>query len=91
MLINYTSLRDLARKPKEVINEVKKSKKAKIIVSKQEPQAVIVSLEDYHELEQIKAKKANLNMLQLALNNKDELKNLPVDLREKAGEILYGR
>lgn len=89
MFITCTNLRDLARRPKQIIDEVKKSKKAKMVMSKKEPQAVIVSLEDYKKLEQVKAQQAALNMLKLALDNKEELKSLPADLRERADEILY--
>lgn len=89
--VTYTTLRDLARQPKKVIDEVKKSKQAKVVISKKEPQAVIVSLEDYQKLETAKTRQATLRMLQLALDHKKEFQNLPADLRKKANQILYIR
>ncbi|MDO8498656.1 MAG: type II toxin-antitoxin system prevent-host-death family antitoxin [bacterium] len=91
MLLTSTSLRDLARRPKEIIAEVKKSKKAKVVMSKSGPQAVIVSLEDYQQLERAKAKQGSLEILKLALSNKRNLKSLPADLRQRANEILYSK
>lgn len=52
--------------PKKVVDEVKKTRQPKQIVSQKKPQAVIVSLEDYQKLEQLKAeqkRKASLDVL----------------------------
>lgn len=83
------NIRDLARSPKKVLEEIKKSKQPKLIVSQKKPQAVIVSLEEYEELTQAKAKQAALGMLKLAVDHREELKGLPADLRQRATEILY--
>lgn len=60
------NIRDLSRTPKKVVDEIKKTKQPKQIVSHKQPQAVIVSLEDYKKLEQLKAQQkweASLNIL----------------------------
>lgn len=60
------NIRDLSRTPKKVVAEVKKTKQPKQIVSQKKPQAVIVSLEDYHTLEQLKTeqkRQASLRVL----------------------------
>lgn len=60
------NMRDLSRMPKKVVDEVKKTRQPKQIVSQKKPQAVIVSLEDYQKLEQLKAeqkRKASLDVL----------------------------
>lgn len=48
------NIRDLTRTPKKVIDTVKKTKQPSQIVSQKEPQAVIISLEDYVEFKQFK-------------------------------------
>ena len=60
------NIRDLSRMPKKVIEEVKKTKQPKQIVSQKKAQAVIISLEDYQELEDLKAeqkRQASLKVL----------------------------
>lgn len=43
------NIREIARSPKKVLEEIKKSKQPKLIVSQKKPQAVIMSLEEYEE------------------------------------------
>ncbi len=91
MITASTTLRELARQPKRVVESVKRTKQPKVIVRKSEPQAVIISLEDYSRLERSKSKQTSLKLLKLALSQREELKDLPADLRQKADQILYSR
>ena len=63
--------------------------KTVVLTTNNQPQAAIVSLEDLEKLQQIKATQAALDMLKLATESREQLKNLPVDLRQQADEILY--
>ena len=51
--------------------------------------AAIIPLEDLEKLNATKRTLAALDMLKLAAENKEELKSLQADLRERANEILY--
>lgn len=42
------------------------------------------------KIQQIKATQASLDMLKLATESSEALKELPSDLRKRANEILYG-
>jgi hypothetical protein len=53
-----------------------------ILTTNDQPQAAIVSIEDLEELKKAKALRANLDMLKLATESKEELKSLPADLRD---------
>lgn len=60
------NIRDLSRRPKKVVEEVKKTSQPKQILSQKKPQAVIISLEDYQKLESLKMEQkwqASLNVL----------------------------
>lgn len=91
MLNTYTiPARQLQKAYKAVIEEVKTKKRAAVLTTSGKPQAAIVSLEDLEELKKAKARQAALKMLKLAVESKEDLKNLPTDLRKKANQILYG-
>lgn len=45
---------------------------------------------DLEKIQQTKIMQSSLDMLRLAIENKEELKGLPSNLREKANKILYG-
>ena len=62
-----------------------------ILTTNNQPQAAIVSIEDLEELKKAKALQANLDMLKLATESKEELKSLPADLRDQASKILYSK
>ena len=81
--------RNLQKAYKSIIEGVKTKKNAVVLTTNSEPQAAIVSLEDLERLQQSKAMQASLNMLKLAIENREELKVLPADLRKRADEILY--
>ncbi len=81
--------RNLQKFYKSIIEGVKDKNQPVVLMTNNKPQAAIVSLEDLNILQQAKAVKSTLVMVDLAEQHKNELKNLPADLREKADEILY--
>lgn len=87
---NVIPARNLQKSYKSIIEGVKSKKQAVVLTTNDKPQAAIISLEDLERLKQAKALQANLSLLKLASASKEELKNLPADLRERANEILYG-
>lgn len=90
-MLNTTSLpaRNLQKSYKSIIKCVKTTRRSVILTTSGEPQAAIVSLEDLEQLKRAKARQASLDVLALALQSKEELKNLPADLCARADEILY--
>ena len=92
-MLNTTSIpaRNLQKSYKAIIEAVKKGKRAMILTTNDQPQAAIVSIEDLEELKKAKALQANLDMLKLATDSKEELKNLPANLRDQASKILYSK
>ena len=89
-IINLPS-RNLQKSYKSIIEDVKTKKRAVILTTNQKPQAAIVSLEDLEELKKSKARQVGLDMLKLAADNREELRSLPVDLRDRANELLYAK
>lgn len=83
--------RNLQKSYKSIIEAVKTKKQTVVLTTNEEPQAAIVSLEDLEKLKAVKATQSALDMLKLAAENREELKNLPADLRDKANKILYTR
>lgn len=81
--------RNLQKFYKSIIEAVKTKKNPVILMTNNQPQAAIVSLEDLETIQQAKAKQAGLALLQIATDHKEELKHLPADLRERAEELLY--
>lgn len=90
-MLNTTSIpaRNLQKSYKSIIEEVKTKKNAVVLTTSGQPQAAIVSLEDLYDLRKSKNVQANLELLKLVTDNRQELKSLPADLRDKANEILY--
>lgn len=81
--------RSLQKSYKSIIEDVKTKKRAVVLTTNNKPQAAIVSLEDLEKIQQARAIQASLDILELAIESRKELKNLPSDLRERADEILY--
>lgn len=81
--------RKLQKSYKAIIQDVKLKKRTVVLTTNNQPQAALVSLEDLEELNLAKGKQASLELLKLANDNREELKDLPADLREKADDILY--
>jgi len=90
-MLNTTSIpaRNLQKSYKAIIEAVKRGKQAMILTTNDQPQAAIVSIEDLEELKKARALRANLDMLKLATESKEELRSLPADLRDQASKILY--
>ncbi len=89
--INILPARSLQKSYKSIIEGVKTNKQVVILTTNEVPQAAIVSLEDLEELKSAKAAQNVVEMLTLATENREELKNLPPNLRNQADEILYGK
>jgi prevent-host-death family protein len=83
--------RDLQKSYKAIIETVRTNKKPVVLTTNKKPQAAIVSLEDLALLQARKAHQASLRMLELVVENIEELKSLPHDLRERTNEILYSK
>lgn len=81
--------RNLQKSYKSIISDVKNNKSTVILTTNNKPLAALISLDELEELNKFKAKQANLRFLQLAIKHKDEMKDLPPDLREKANDVLY--
>jgi prevent-host-death family protein len=77
MAMLTVNIRDLSRTPKKVIEEIKKTKQPKQIVSQKKPQAVIVSLEDYERLEELKSKQRSEASMEVLLELVQLGKKLP--------------
>ena len=90
-MLNITTIpaRNLQKSYKSILGEVKKKRLPVILTTNNKPQAAIVSLEDLANIQEAKKKKGSLDILGLAIENKEELKSLPFDLRKKANQILY--
>ena len=86
---NIVPARNLQKSYKSIIEGVKTKKRAVVLTTNNQPQAAIVSLEDLERIQQAKNMQTSLDMLKLAAENREELKNLPADLRNRANEILY--
>jgi len=87
--ISIIPARNLQKFYKSIIGDVKTKKRTVVLTTNSKPQAALISLEDLEELTRAKTKLAALEMLKLASDNKEELKNLPANLRDKANEIIY--
>lgn len=83
--------RNLQKSYKAIIEEVKTKKKTVVLTTNSKPQAAIVSLDDLEKLQQAKAEQGTLELLRIADENKEQLKNLPANLRKIADEIIYGK
>lgn len=83
--------RSLQKSYKSIIEGVKTKKHAVVLTTSNKPQAAIVSLEDLERIQQAKNIQASLDMLKLAVENREELKSLPANLRQKANAILYSK
>lgn len=87
---NFLPARNLQKSYKAIIADIKLKKRGIILTTNNKPQAAIVSLEDFEKIQQTKNTQASLDMLKLATENREALKHLPSDLRERANDILYG-
>lgn len=91
-MLNTTIIpaRNLQKSYKSIIEGVKNKKNPVVLTTKNKPQAAIVSLEDLEKIQEAKAAQGVLDMINLAKENRKELKVLPKNLRKQADKILYG-
>jgi prevent-host-death family protein len=61
-----------------VIQRIRDTKQAAMLVSQNEPQAVIVPLEEYKQLEQLQRKQAIERLLELAKETAEKYKDDPI-------------
>ncbi len=66
--MQIVNIRDLARTPKKVVEDVKKTKQPRQIVSQKKPQAVIISLEDYDKLKVLNDQEKQQQSIQILLD-----------------------
>ncbi len=92
-MINTTiiSARSLQKSYKSIIEGVKAKKNAVVLTTNNKPQVAIVSLEDLERLQRTKAEQGTAEMLKFIEEHKEELKELPANLREIADDILYSK
>ena len=83
--------RNLQKSYKSIIEDVKTKRQPVVLTTKNKPQAAIVSLEDLEKLQQTKAQQGAAEMLEFVEEHKEELKELPANLREIANDILYSK
>lgn len=90
MLNTTIPARNLQKSYKSIIEGVKNKKHPVVLTTKNKPQAAIVSLEDLEKIQEAKAAQGVLDMINLAKENRKELKVLSKNLRKQADKILYG-
>lgn len=89
--ISVVPARNLQKSYKAIITGVKTKKQPVILTTNAKPQAAIISLEDLEKLQQTKAQQGTSEMLEFVEEHEAELKQLPINLREIADDILYGK
>lgn len=92
---NTVNIRDILRSHKQILERVKLSKERVVIVSQEQPQAGLVSLDDLKKLEgldkQQKNQQSTKSLLEVAKKVHDLLKDekLPADLSAKHDYYHY--
>lgn len=89
-MLNITTVtpRDILRNYKEVFEKVKTSKQPAVVMSRKEPQVVIVSLDDLEKLKQLKYRQSTRALLNLA-GIIPKGSGLPADLSAKHNEYTW--
>src|SRR5215213_3108076 len=82
---------DFQKQYKTVVERVKQTKQPALLTSKKEPQAVLISLEDYEKLESLRRRDSAKNLLAWVHNVRELLKNeqLPADLSTRHDYYLW--
>lgn len=83
--------RNLQKSYKSIIEAVKTKKRAIVLTTNNKPQVAIVTLEDLEKIQQTKTAQGASEMLKFVEEHKEDLKQLPANLREIADDILYGK
>ena len=88
---NFTNIRDIQRNYKKVAKELNKNNKPLIVMSKNQPQFAIVSLQTLEEIERRKQPNSIKAMKAIAQWAKDNDINAPTDLSEKHNEYAWDK
>ena len=92
--IRTITARDILRNYKEVFTRIKKSKEPAVVMTKNEPQVAIISLEQLEQLKQFQYKQSAQSLLNLSKKvNKlieDSGEKFPGDLSANHDKYLYG-
>lgn len=94
-MLNTVNIRDILRSHKQVLERVKKTKERVVIVSQEQPQAGLVSLDDLKRLDQLdkqqKYQQSTKSLLDVAKKVHELLKDekLPADLSTKHDYYHY--
>ena len=85
------SARDIQRSYKQVVERVRQKKEAAVLMRQREAQAVIVSIEDFQELQEMRKKNSAQNLLDWAHEMRELLKGekLPSDLSTRHDYYLW--
>lgn len=83
--------RNLQKSYKSIIEGVKRKNQAVVLTTNKKPQAAIVSLADLEKIQQAKSVQSSLELFKLAIENREDLKTLPANLRKRANGILYSK
>jgi prevent-host-death family protein len=85
------SSRDIQRQYADIIQRVRQTKQPAILMSKKEAQAVIVSLEDYEQLQELRRRNSAKNLIAWAQEVRELLKGetLPSDLAARHDYYLW--
>jgi prevent-host-death family protein len=91
MQTHMISARDIQRNYKAVVDRVKHTKQPAILMSQKEPQAVIVSVEDFEKLQEMRKRNSARAALSFAKEVRALLKdeNLPADLSTRHDYYLW--
>jgi prevent-host-death family protein len=82
---------DIQKRYREVVERVKQTKQRAVLMSRNQPQAVIVSLEDLHKLEDMRRRNSGREALAFAKEVRELLKDekLPSDLSTRHDYYLW--
>ena len=82
---------DFQKQYKTVVERVKQTKQPALLTSKKEPQAVLISLEDYEKLETLRRRDSAKNLLAWVQDVRELLKDeqLPPDLSTRHDYYLW--
>jgi PHD/YefM family antitoxin component YafN of YafNO toxin-antitoxin module len=86
----FTTIREITRHNRKLKNELEKTGNAMIVVSRKEPQFVLISLKQYEEMQKAKSAKAIDSLFELAAYAKENNISGPPDLSENLDEYVWG-
>jgi len=87
---SYTNIRDIQRNYKRVGEEVNKTDKPLIVMSKNQPQFVIVSLKTFDKIQQLDSQNSASRLLAIARWAEENHIKGPKDLSENHNKYAWG-